>query len=111
MPDASYKPDYKGLGEILLSPRVHGLVDLAAIEAIPFAKGISPDAPPYGEGYIASFHADLGRVDNVTRRRGKRAVAYVYNDSDHAIIVENGVPGVQEGHHVLARTVDHIERG
>ena len=111
MPDASYKPDYKGTAEILLSPRVHGLVDLAAIEAIPYAKAISPDAPPYGEGYIASFHADTGHVANVTRRRGQRAVAYVYNDDDAAIIVEVGVPGRQEGHHVLARTIDHIERG
>jgi hypothetical protein len=105
--DVRYKPDYRGTAELMRSPGVRGVVELAAYEAIPFAKSISPDAPPYGVGYISSFEVSSG----VERLAGaRRAVAYLANTSDHAIYVEVGV-GYDVGHHVLARTADHIERG
>lgn len=108
MGDVDYRPDRKGIGALAVSPEVHGLVDLVAYEAIPFARAISPDAPPYGEGYVASFSVDGNHTERIAR--SKRAVAYLVNDSDHALVVEVGV-GSNIGHHVLSRTLDHIERG
>lgn len=103
---ARYKPDFRSTAEIMRSPGIRGAVELAAHEAVPFAKSISPDAPPYGVGYISSFEVSSG-IERIAGAR--RAVAYLANTSDHAILVEDGIPGRQEGHHVLARTIDYIE--
>lgn len=103
----TYRPDYRGTADLMRSPRMHGLVELVAYEAIPYARSISPDAPPYGEGYIASFVV-TGGTERIAKAR--RAVAHLTNTSDHALVVELGV-GYDVGHHVLARTADHIERG
>lgn len=104
---ASYKPDYRGTAELMRTPEMLAVVVRAATDAIPFAKSISPDAPPYGAGYIASFTVEPG-IEKISRAR--RAVAELLNTSNHALIVEVGV-GYHVGNHVLARTADHIERG
>ena len=109
---ADYKPDYKGTAELMRTPLMHGAVELAAYEAIPFAKSISPDDPLYGEGYVAKFEVS-GGTDRIARAR--RAVAYLTNTADYAVEVELGrlgsVSRADTGHHVLARTADYIERG
>lgn len=105
MADNSYKPDHRGTGDLMRSPQMHGLVELVAHEALPIARGISPDAPPYGEGYVEKFEVSGGEEKIAGTRR---AVAYLANVSDHAVIVEVGIPGRQKGHHVLARTADMI---
>lgn len=107
---ADYKPDHQGIGELMRSPEIHGLVDLAAYEAVPFAKAISPDATPKGEGYVASFEVHPNLTRKLHGVRTRRAVAELGNNSDHAIIVENGLDQ-NMGHHVLGRTIDFIERG
>jgi hypothetical protein len=105
---ADYTPDRRGTAKIMDSPMMHGVMELAGHEAIPFARSISPDAPPYGEGYVSSFEVH-GGTERIAGAR--RAVADLVNTSEHATLVEVGIPGRQEGHHVLARTADHIERG
>lgn len=107
---ADYTPDYKGIGELMRSPMMHGVVELAAYEAIPFARSISPDDPPYGEGYVASFEVHGGTAMVAHRRR---ASADLVNTAPYAVEVELGQVGdvsrADTGHHVLARTVDWIE--
>ena len=108
-----YKPDHRGTGHLMRTPEMHGAVELAAYEAVPFAKGISPDAPPYGEGYIASFVVDGRHLEKINGTR--RATTYLRNTQEYATAVELGQTGdasrADTGHHVLARTADHIERG
>lgn len=111
--DVTYKPDRRGTGQLMRTPEMHGAVQLACYEAIPFAQSISPDAAPYGEGYISSFEVDGGHLERIAGTR--RATAYLVNTSDHATFVELGISGdhsaTDTGHHVLARTADVIEHG
>lgn len=113
MDDVRYKPDHVGTAQLMRTPEMQGAMELACYEAIPDAQAISPDAPPYGEGYIASFSVDGGHLEKIAGT--KRATAYLVNDSDHATVVELGqlgdVSAADTGHHVLARTADRIERG
>lgn len=108
MADVTYKPDHRGTAKLMQTPEMHGAVQLACYEAIGFAQSISPDAPPHGAGYIASFEVDGGKVEKVAGTR--RATAYLVNQSDHATVVEVG-RGQDMGHHVLSRVADRIERG
>lgn len=103
---ADFRPDHHGIGELMRSPEMHAAVTDAAHDAIGYARSISPDAPPYGEGYVDSFGVDGGHTEKIAGTR--RAVAYLYNDADHAIIVEVGTDQ-QAGHRVLSRVIDHIE--
>lgn len=106
--DVRYKPDFNrttGTGGLLTTPEMFGLVELVAYEAIPFARAVSPDALPYGVGYVDKFSVSIG-TERIAR--SKRAVAYLSNDADYAAAVEYG-PNGQTGHHVLAKTLDHIE--
>lgn len=106
MGDVDYRPDHRGTGQLMQTTEMHGAVELVCYDSVGFARPISPDAPPYGEGYVASFHVDAGHTERIAKTR--RAVAYLVNDSDHATIVEVGLHG-EVGHHVLAKTLDHIE--
>ena len=114
MADVIYKPDHRGIGELLRGPDMHALVHRVAAEAIPFAVSISPDDPPYGVGYIAAFDVE-DATEEVTIRGGPRAVARLVNRSDHAAAVEWGWStahhefGNHPGYHVLSRTADYIE--
>ena len=99
---ARYVPDRRGMGELMRSPEMQGAMELACYEAIPVARAISPDAPPYGEGYVAAFEVDGGHIEKIAGTR--RATAYLVNDTDHSAFVENGAHGT-EGHHVLTRAM------
>lgn len=102
MDRARYVPDRKGIGELMRGPEMQGAMELACYAAIPIARAISPDAPPYGEGYVAAFEVDGGHVESVAGTR--RATAYLVNDTDHSAIVEVGL-GQHVGHHVLSRSM------
>lgn len=113
MADVTYKPDHRGTAKLMQTPEMHGAVQLACYEAIPFAQSISPDAPPHGAGYVASFEVDGGKLEKINGTR--RATAYLRNTAEHATSVELGQIGdlssADTGHHVLSRVADHIEHG
>ena len=104
MADFQFEPDHKGIAELLVSPGMHRLVTERARSGMAYAISISPDAPPYGEGYIAEFDVESGLT--VKEAGSRRAAARLVNNSDHATLVEYA-----NGDRVLGRTVDHIERG
>ena len=112
MGDVRYEMDKRGTAELMRTPEMHGAMELIAIEAVPFARAISPDAPPYGAGYVEKFEVNSTTV-NLGRRLGRRAAAELTNTADYATSVELGSfdNPRDTGHHVLARTADHIERG
>jgi hypothetical protein len=102
--DVRYKPDHKGIAALLIAPAMMNLVAQAAAEGMQYAISISPDADPYGEGYVSNFEVEAGLV--VKTGGNKRAAARLVNTSPHAIHVE-----WTNGTRVLGRTVDHIEAG
>lgn len=108
----TYKADFRGTAELMRTTEMHAVLVAAATDAIPFARAISPDDAPYGVGYVSSFEVHSG-----TRMvaRARRAVADLVNTEPYAVEVELGQLGntsrADTGHHVLARTADHIERG
>lgn len=119
MVDAEYKHDYRGVPQLAKSAEMHMMLIDQAIDAKAFAISISPDAPPYGEGYIASFEVDAAHYETINGV--KRAVAYLRNTSEHAWYVERGTDRSSvtsastpspfgRGHHVLGRTIDFLER-
>lgn len=99
-----YKPNHKGIGQLLVSSDMHRLVTDRARDGMAYAISISPDAPPYGEGYISSFSVESGLVVNESGSR--RAAARLVNSASHATLVE-----FANGERILGRTVDHIENG
>ncbi|HET7388429.1 MAG TPA: hypothetical protein VFJ19_17385 [Nocardioidaceae bacterium] len=110
---ATYRPDHVGTGRLLRGSEMHTmLIDTCFDEGIPFAKAISPDAPPLTEGYVDSFHVDGGHTQRVAGTN--RAVCYLVNDSEHASAVEYGWDTLHgqwtnhSGYHVLAMTADHL---
>ena len=109
MGDVTYKHDFSGLRELAVAPEMQAMLLDRAYAARDYAISISPDAPPYGAGYIDSFEVEGGHTE---RHAGlKRSVVYLWNRSDHAWFVERGTKVSQNlGHHVLARTADWLER-
>lgn len=67
-----------------------------------FAESIAPDAPPHGEGYIASFEVESGVGGGLNH---DRAYASLRNTDDAARFVEYGTP-TNAAHHVLTRSLD-----
>jgi len=118
MADVEYKHDYRAVPQLARSAEMHMVMIDKAFDAKDFAVSISPDAPPYGEGYIASFEVDGSKYETINGF--KRAVAQLVNTSDHAWYVERGTDrssGISStapspygrGHHVLSRTIDFLE--
>lgn len=103
MGDVRYQPDRSGTQELMRTPTMRGAMEYYAHLGKTFAETIAPDAPPYGEGYVSSFHVESG-VEPIRTARGtsRRAVATLSNDSDYAFAVE-------KDHHVFRRTLDYIE--
>lgn len=106
---ADYKPDHRGMGELLRSSRVRGLVELVARDGAEIARNLAPDAPPLTEGYVDNFevHSEIRGV-----ARSRRWVADLVNTSDYAAAVEWGWFAKQgvghAGYHVLGQTADVI---
>jgi hypothetical protein len=74
-----------------------------ALRAKEFAESIAPDAPPIGEGYIASFEVESGTEGGIHH---DRAYATLRNTSEHARYVEFGNGHEGTAHHVLTRALD-----
>lgn len=114
MADVTFQADYRGIGQLMVAPEMQAALTSAAEAAIPFARAISPDAPPLTVGYVDSFEVDGGHVENITKRPGRRAVAYLANTSEHATAVELGWDlehrqwTDQSGYHILSLVADHI---
>lgn len=102
MADVEYKHDYSALRSIAKGAEMHIMLIDKAAEAKAFAISISPDAPPYGEGYIADFEIDGSHYETINGL--SRATVYLRNQSDHATLVE-----YKDGYHVLSRTIDFLE--
>lgn len=107
----TYKPDRVGTGELMRTVEMRAMLAAKAETAKTIAEILSPDAPPIGVGYRSSF----GIASDTERLAGTdRAVAILYNDSDHAGAVEWGWDlehnqwANKPGYHVLARTADLI---
>lgn len=98
-----YEPDHIGTGKLLRGDDMADVVRTVAQAGVVYAVSISPDAPPHGAGYIASFDVEV-------EIQGDRQTAVLSNSSDHAVQVEWGARG-HSGHHVLSRTIDLIEAG
>lgn len=104
---ADFRYDNSGVRQLAVGAEMHVAIIDTLAEAKAFAISISPDARPYGAGYIDSFEIDGG---NVERSHGmRRATGYLRNTSSHAVFVELGNGHGFTGHHVLARTADWIE--
>jgi hypothetical protein len=106
-----YKPDHRGIGELMRSPGVRGAVELTAYAGAEVARSLSPDAAPHGTGYIDNFEV-TSEIRNVARTR--RWTADLVNTSDYAAAVEfgwdleHGQWADRPGYHVLGQTADVI---
>lgn len=116
--DVRYQHDFRGVPQLAKGAEMHMMLIDACFDAKDYAISISPDAKPHGAGYIGSFEVDGGHYETVAGV--KRATCYLRNNAEHAWIVERGTETsgptphtpapFRSGHHVLARTVDWLER-
>lgn len=96
-----FEVDHDGISELARSSAVGDQMVAAAEAAIPYAQSISPvKTGDYRDSFVA-VPIDV-KVSGETR-----AGAALTNTSNHAWAVEWG----QGAEHVLARSVDAIERG
>jgi len=100
---AKYNLDHAAFRENLLNaPWMVQLMRRRALAGKAYAESVAPDAPPYGEGYIASFEVEAGRDGGIHH---DRAHARLRNTSDHAREVEWGTER-QAASHVLISAMD-----
>ena len=92
-----YEANHRGVAQLLVSDGMADAMKDAALAGQFFAESISPDAPPYAAGYVASFDTDV-------EVQGDRQTGILANTSGHAFAVE-----LRD--HVLGRTADWIEGG
>jgi hypothetical protein len=97
----TFEPDKAGLAALARSPEVGQAMVDAAESAIPYAQSISPVLTGEYRDSFAAFAVDVDVAGET------RAGAVLTNTSSHAWAVEWG----QGAEHVLARSVDAIERG
>lgn len=99
----SYKPDIKGTGRLMRGKEMEAFMRLKAQEGKQYAEAIAEGFRRTGD-YASSF-----RVASAKQGAGRwadRAAGYLYNDSDHAYLVE-----VVDDHRVLGTVVDILENG
>jgi hypothetical protein len=109
---ARFTPDHRGIGQLMRSPEMRFTMNaIAHREALPLAKALSPDATPYGSGYIDSWRVEL---KDVRIGRNVRVSARLINDAPYAAAVEwgwdksHGQPVNKAGYHVLQSVIDVI---
>lgn len=101
--EVTYKPDIKGTGRLMRGKEMEAFMRLKAQEGKQFGEAIAAGFVRTGE-YESSF-----RVTSSKRGAGRwadRAAGYLYNDSDHAFLVE-----FVDDHRVLGTVVDILENG
>lgn len=99
----SYKADIKGTGELMRSGQMEAHMRLKAQEGKQYAEAIAAGFRRTGE-YADSFRATSSRGG--AGRWADRAAGYLYNDSDHAFLVE-----YVDDHRVLGTVADILENG
>jgi hypothetical protein len=101
--------DRRGIAEIAVGPELKAAVHtVAETEAKPYAISISPRSTRRHQHYMDSFSVK----DTHTVITGMRRVAaWLFNNAPHAAAVEWGNQATNgEGHRVLGRTLDHLNR-
>lgn len=103
MAGPKYTLDRAGFQEHLLNaPWMVELMKKRAEEGKAYAISVAPDAPPLGEGYIASFEVESGTHGGVHH---DRAYARLSNADDAARFIEWGTER-KHAHHVLISALD-----
>jgi hypothetical protein len=98
-----YRLDRAGLQEHLLNaPFMVEEMRRRAELGKEYAISVAPDAPPLGEGYIASFEVEAGTHGGIHH---DRAHATLRNSDDAAVYVEFGTERTQ-AQHVLLSAMD-----
>jgi hypothetical protein len=101
--EITYKADIKGTGDFMRGKEMEAFLRRKGHEGKQFAEAIASDFVRTGE-YASSF-----RVTSSKRGAGKftdRAAGYLYNDSDHAYLVE-----YVDDYRVLGAVADILENG
>lgn len=96
-----YVADHKGVGALLVSPRMHATMLVTATTAKGFAESIAPYSPGPHKHYRDQFDVDVDVV-------GDRATATLANTDKAAASIEWGTSDTA-GHHTLSRVIDWIE--
>lgn len=107
MPAGDFRLDYGGLGRYLGSEEMQKLVRDRAELVKAVAQATAPDYEPLGEGYKYEFEVKV-EVTPTGRTKTPRAVATVFNTSDHALEVEFGA-GATPRHRTLGRAIGAAE--
>lgn len=97
-----YKPDIQGLGKVMRGKPMEGEMKHKAQVGRQYAEAIAQGFRRTGE-YANSFRVSSTSAGGPHH---DRAAGYLYNDSDHALLVE-----VVDDHRVLGTVVDIIEHG
>lgn len=105
--------DYRALKRLMArSTELEGFIRRRLSEGAAYARSISPDAPPYGAGYIAGFGVEVHQFpDGVP-------IGTLFNSSPIWAVIEKGsgqgTPRQQGGSsppfHILARTLFELNR-
>lgn len=85
---ARYRPNRRGIGRMLKGPEMVKLVTDAAEHGAQAARAAAPDQTPYGEGLVASIHAEFRTTKGGNRK--DRAEARVVADAPYAAAVQFG---------------------
>lgn len=85
---SSYKPSYKGIGDLLTADFIRAEMLRRAEKVLARAEATAPDAPPVGVGYREDFEITTGVKRS--KKGTTRARATVRNKSEHALFVEFG---------------------
>ena len=99
--DITYKANIKGTNVLMHAKEMEQHLRLEAQKGKQYAEAI---APRRTGRYASSFRVSSSRSG--AGRWADRAAAYLYNDSDHAILVE-----YEDDYRVLGTVVDIIENG
>jgi hypothetical protein len=101
--DVTYKPNIKGTNVLMHSKEMERHLRREAQKGKQYAEAIASGFIRTGE-YAASFRVASSKSG--AGRWADRAAAYLYNDSNHAVLVE-----FVDDHRVLGTVVDIIENG
>ncbi len=102
-----FQMDYPGMRKVAVGPELKTACYLIARKAQPYAEAISPEDTGHFKG---SFDVDMGHAWVAGMRR---VAARLLNTDEGAAAIEFGSrhpQGYQAGHHVLRRTLAHIDR-
>lgn len=103
-----FQADRDGINEIARSPAMRAALAAVATKAKGIAEGLSADFADTGD-YASHFKVEADTIEWRGEYPGRRAAAYLVNDSDHAVAVEWGNSRDHKPHHVLGRTLGMLK--